>query len=133
MLHIDILKYKSDGMKQTSPVYSESELFEYFAIGLALRSHGLPLTSGQQYEEKNRRYIVQLGELSTLWKFERNRSETETESESEKWQLKLICFNFKALIIPLTFLEKLPHFYLTLFRAGSERFDSGKQAANGIG
>ena len=75
MLHIGVLKHKSDGMKQISLVFSESELFENFPISLALRGHGLPLISRQEYE-KNGQNVVQLGELSTPWKFERNLSET---------------------------------------------------------
>ena len=50
MLHIEVLTHKSDVIKQISPVFSDSELFENFPIGLALRGHDLPLTSGQQYK-----------------------------------------------------------------------------------
>ena len=39
--YIELLKNKSDEIKHTSPLFSESELFEYFPIGLELRSHDL--------------------------------------------------------------------------------------------
>ena len=46
LLHIQALKHKSEEMKQIPLVFSESELFENFLIGLALRGRDLPLTSG---------------------------------------------------------------------------------------
>ena len=51
LLHNGALKHKSDKMKQLFLEFSESELFEYFRIGLVLRSHGLLLTSDQQYKK----------------------------------------------------------------------------------
>ena len=47
LLHIEVLTHKSDGMEQTSLVFLESELFVNVTVGLALRGHDLPLTSGQ--------------------------------------------------------------------------------------
>ena len=63
------LKQKSDEMKQISLVFSNSELFENFAVGLALRGHDLLLTSGQHYKKRTICYTTRL-------KLERNRSET---------------------------------------------------------
>ena len=51
LLHIVVLTHKSDGMKQIYLGFSESELFENFPLGLALRGHDLPLTSGQEYQK----------------------------------------------------------------------------------
>ena len=38
-LHIEVVRDKNDETKQITLVFLESELFEYFLIGLALRSH----------------------------------------------------------------------------------------------
>ena len=44
-------KHKSDGMKEISLGFSESELFENPPKGLGLRGHELPLTSRQEYKK----------------------------------------------------------------------------------
>ena len=63
-LATEVLKHKSNEMKQLSLVFSNLELFEYFPIGLALRSYDLQVTSGQQHKNRNIN-AIQLGELST--------------------------------------------------------------------